>query len=292
MTFADAIDAFLDDTAARCKPATVRHYRSRLQPLVRQLGPLDLATLTSERVESAIEAAGLRPDGRPLANDTRRATATVFIVCQRWLLRKRHLAAAWIEQLDRPPGRVRRGIILANQVRPLLRNAPAAFRPIWLSLLRCGARPGELCAANVEGIERTAGGRVLVVAEHKTDRITGEPVRIPIGRKLGRLVDQAAGDRFAGPLFLNTRGGRWTVPALSMAFRRARRAAGLPEALCLYTARHTAGTRTAEQHGIYAAAQLLHNSVKICERHYAHGSDDYLRRIQDGGSGAAARLFS
>ncbi|MBI3863743.1 MAG: hypothetical protein HY290_17790 [Planctomycetia bacterium] len=47
--------------------------------------------------------------------------------------------------------------------------------------------------------------RVITLKEHKTVRKTGQSRRIPVGRKLGDLLDQAIGTRTEGPVFLSVR---------------------------------------------------------------------------------------
>ena len=109
------------------------------------------------------------------------------------------------------------------------------------SLRQCGARPGELCRATIADIDRAANA--IVVKEHKTARKTGKPRRIPIGRKLAKLLDQAIGKRSEGPIFLSPAGKSWTVPNLSRTYGRLRDNAGLPNDLVLYLARHECGTK-------------------------------------------------
>ena len=69
---------------------------------------------------------------------------------------------------------------------------------------------GELCRATIADVDRA--NRVITLKEHKTARKTGQPRRIPIGRKLGELLDQAIGTRTEGPVFLSPAGKAWTRP--------------------------------------------------------------------------------
>jgi len=92
--------------------------------------------------------------------------------------------------------------------------------------------------------------------EHKTVRKTGEVRRIPIGRKLGELLDQAIGTRTEGPVFLSPAGKAWRVPNLSRTYSRLRDDAGLPTDLVLYLARHECGTKVCRQKGIEFARRL------------------------------------
>ena len=81
----------------------------------------------------------------------------------------------------------------AAETEAILAQASRAFRMIYSALRQCGARPGELCRATIADVDRA--NRVITLKEHKTARKTGQPRRIPIGRKFGELLDQAIGTR-------------------------------------------------------------------------------------------------
>jgi integrase len=100
-----------------------------------------------------------------------------------------------------------------NETEALLATASPEFRLIYSALRQCGARPGELCRATIADVNRA--DRVITLAEHKTARKTGQARRIPIGRKLGELLDKAIGHRTAGPVFLCPSGRGWRVENLS-----------------------------------------------------------------------------
>jgi integrase len=95
---------------------------------------------------------------------------------------------------------------------------------IYSALHQCGARPGELCRATIAHVDRA--NRVITLKEHKTARKTGQPRRIPIGRKLGELLDQAIGDRKEHPVFLSPSGRAWRVENLSRTYSRLRHVTG------------------------------------------------------------------
>lgn len=57
--------------------------------------------------------------------------------------------------------------------------------------------------------------------------------RLPVSCELERVIREAIGTRKAGPLFINRRGGRWTVNSAGTAFRRARLKAGIAEDVVL-----------------------------------------------------------
>jgi integrase len=130
-----------------------------------------------------------------------------------------------------------------------------------------------------EGI--ASANRVITLREHKTARKTGQVRRIPIGRKLGALLDQAIGNRTAGPVFLAPSGRGWTVGNLSRTYSRLRDDAGLPKELVLYLARHECGTKICREKGIEYARRLLgHTSISTTQR-YMHLDDRELADAQD-----------
>ena len=161
----------------------------------------------------------------------------------------------------------------------ILEKASPAFRLIDFALWQCGARPGELCRATIADVDRDS--RVILLKEHKTARKTGQPRRIPIGRKLGELLDRAIGTRTEGPVFLSPAGKAWRVANLSRTYSRLRDEAGLPRDLVLYLARHECGTKVCRQKGIEFARRLLgHANISTTQR-YMHLDDRELADAQD-----------
>jgi integrase len=161
----------------------------------------------------------------------------------------------------------------------ILDRASPPFRLIYLALRQCGARPGELCRATIADIDRTANA--IVLRDHKTARKTGKPRRIPIGRKLGELLDQAIRTRTEGPIFLSPAGKPWKVGNLSRTYSRLRDLAGLPRDLVLYLARHECGTKICREKGIEYARRLLgHANISTTQR-YMHLDDRELADAQD-----------
>jgi len=149
----------------------------------------------------------------------------------------------------------------------ILEKASPAFRLIDFALWQCGARPGELCRATIADVDRDS--RVILLKEHKTARKTGQPRRIPIGRKLGELLDQAIGTRTEGPIFLAPAGKAWRVANLNRTYSRLHDEAGLPRDLVLYLAvtsagRRSAGRRGSNSPGVCSGTQTSRQRRGIC----------------------------
>jgi len=163
--------------------------------------------------------------------------------------------------------------------KPQKLEKPGADELLVLLPANFGAPPGGPCRATIADIDRTANA--IVLREHKTARKTGKPRRIPIGQKLGVLLDKAIGDRQAGPIFRSPAGKAWTVPNLSRTYSRLRDLAGLPRDLVLYLARHECGTKICREKGIEYARRLLgHANISTTQR-YMHLDDRELADAQD-----------
>jgi integrase len=182
-------------------------------------------------------------------------------------------------KLEKPRVGQRDRVPTAAETEAILARASPAFRLIYLALRQCGARPGELCRATIADVDRVKG--IITLKVHKTARKTGQPRRIPIGRKLGELLDQAIGTRTEGPVFLSPTGRQWRVGNLSRTYSRLRDQAGLPRDLVLYLARHECGTKICREKGIEFARRLLgHANISTTQR-YMHLDDRELADAQD-----------
>jgi integrase len=114
--------------------------------------------------------------------------------------------------------------------------------------------------------------RVITLKEHKT----GQTWRVPIGRKLGELLDQAIGTRTIGPVFLSPSDRAWQAANFIQTYSRLRVNAGLPKDLVLYLARHECGTKICtEKRTEYTHRVLGHTNITTAQR-YVHLDDGEL----------------
>jgi integrase len=283
MLVPELIGRFTDWCSRHRVPATVRLYRGRLQSFARKfadcrrkdLGPLD--------IDDWLKEADLKQDSTPLAPGTRRSNRVAFKRLQSWAKENKQPKKTIVKKLEMPRGNRRERIPTTAEIRQLLRLGKPAFRLVYLALLRSGARPNEICRATLDDIETTPGGvRMIVLAEHKTARKTGKPRRIPIGKKLERLIDRSVGSRTTGPLFLSPRGRVWQPSNLSRTFKELRRKAGFSDDLFLYCARHHKETTVCRNHGIQAASQVLGHTQLSTTQRYVHLSEQEIADYQDG----------
>lgn len=256
-------------------PNTITFYRTQLRQLsphfrsraIDQIGPGDVLT--------ALEASCSSSSG-----STRRARAIAIQQLQKFASDNGLIARPWLAKIPKPTGGARTRIPTADETRLIMRHGNRAFRLIYECLRLSGARPNELCRATIADWDQVQGA--IVLKQHKTARKTGRARVIAVGQKLGRLLKLAVGRRSSGPLFLSDRRRAWSVNNLSAQFTRIKRATGISDDLVLYSARHEAGTKFCEAHGILVASRLLGHSNIATTQRYAHPDVKALRVAQDG----------
>ena len=126
----------------------------------------------------------------------------------------------------------RRDVSLTMTDRKKLITAATPDLKVFLNaMLLTACRPGELAGCTVGDLD-PAG---LLTVAGKTGRRT-----IPISPKALALLKSAAGDRDLDEPLLTRSGVAWTRFDWRDAFQEARRAAGLPESVVMYSTRHVA----------------------------------------------------
>lgn len=272
------IDELIDRFHAWCErhrsPATCEFYRSRLKLFRSTLGCREFATLTPLEID---EYLALADAGK--SDSTKHHNAVVLERLQKFALDHKLLDRPVFGKLEKPRVGQRDRLPTPDETAAILSRSSPEFRLILSALRQCGARPGELCRATIADIDR--GANSIVLREHKTARKTGKPRRIPIGRKLGNLLDQTIGGRQTGPIFLSPAGKAWNVTNLSRTYSRLRNAAGLSRDLVLYLARHECGTKVCRQKGIEYARRLLGHSNIATTQRYMHLDEKDLAEAQD-----------
>lgn len=280
MLVAAAVAQFLAEMSACRAPATARAYRGRLSRFGRNMLDTPLAELTGQQLLDWIAAERRWPDGSDKAPDTIRLTITSVEQWQRWLLERELIAQPLIPKQKKPAGRKREMLPTVEETKLILAQGAADFVAIYRALRMTGARPGELTRATIADIDRREG--LIVLEHHKTAEKTGKPRKIAIGHPaLADILDAAIGDRTSGPIFLRPQGKPWTVDALSAAYRKARRAAGLPEGLVLYLSRHEHATQLYKStQDLKAVADALgHANIQTTMR-YTRTDADTLKKYQ------------
>jgi integrase len=208
MQINDVIAAFLAYCSRRRSPATLAFYRARLKKFCEAYNSRDLTSLTPLEIDEHLVQAGAG-----MSDSTRHHDAVALERLQKFALQNNLLDKPVFGILEKPRVGRRDRVPTAAETALILAKASPEFRLIYSALRQCGARPGELCRSTIADVDRA--NRVITLKEHMTVRKTGQVRRIPIGRKLGELLDQAIGNRTEGPVFLSPSGRAWKVGNVS-----------------------------------------------------------------------------
>lgn len=274
MLISDLITTFNSWNARHRAPATVAFYRARLKRFCEAYNARELGSLTPLEIDEHLALAGTG-----MSDSTRHHDVVALERLQKFAIEHQLLDKPVFGILEKPRVGRRDRVPTPAETEALLAKASPEFRLIYAALRQCGARPGELFRAMITDVDRA--NRVITLKEHKTARKTGQARRIPIGRKLGELLDQAIGTRKEGPVFLSPTARGWRVENLSRTYSRLRDLAGLPKDLVLYLARHECGTKICREKGIEYARRLLgHTNISTTQR-YMHLDDSELADAQD-----------
>jgi integrase/recombinase XerC/integrase/recombinase XerD len=274
MQINEVIAAFLAYCSRHRSQATLAFYRARLKKFREAYNSRDRSSLTPLEIDEHLAQAGAG-----MSDSTRHHDAVALERLQKFALQNNLLDMPVFGILEKPWVGRRDRVPTPAETEAILMDASPEFRLIYSSLRQCGARPGELCRATIADVDRA--NRVITLKEHKTARKTGQDRRIPIGRRLGELLDRAIGDRTEGPEFLSPSGRAWKVGNLSRTYSRLRDQAGLPKDLVLYLARHECGTKICREKGIEYARRLLgHTDIATTQR-YMHLDEKELADAQD-----------
>jgi integrase len=274
MLIRELIDTFHSWCSRHRTPATCAFYRTRLRRFCQKFNARELGSLTPLEVDEYLGEAGAG-----YSDSTKHHNAVALERLQKFALQNKVLDRPVFGILEKPRVGRRERLPTPAETETILSRASPAFRLIYSALRQCGARPNELCRATIADVDRA--NRVITLKEHKTARKTGQPRRIPIGRKLGELLGQAIGQRTAGPVFLAPSGRPWRITNLSRTYSRLRDKVGLPKDLVVYLARHECGTKICREKGIEFARRLLgHSNISTTQR-YMHLDDRELADSQD-----------
>lgn len=130
------------------------------------------------------------------------------------------------------------------------------------AMLLTGCRPGELASCTIGDLD-PAG---LLTVTGKTGRRT-----IPLAPKALELLKSAAGQRDILEPLLTRSGVAWTRFEWRDAFQEARKAAGLPETVVMYSLRHVAiSEMLVSGMDPMTVSKIAGTSIEMISRHYGH----------------------
>jgi len=274
-------------------PHTVRAYLNDVAGMLEhaaalgcaEVGAIDLRTLRSWLAKQ-------QTLGKSRATMARRATAVR--VFTGWALRTGRSATDPGAQLANPrPHKALPGVLDQSQARELLDAAAAqlieggalAVRDLAILelLYATGIRVGELCALDVDDLDRTR--RVVrVFGKGRKERTV--PYGVPAERALARWLDRGAAGRAGltapgagAALFVGARGARIDQRAVrELVHRRLREVPGAPD-LGPHGLRHSAATHLLEGGAdLRTVQELLGHASLATTQTYTHVTTDRLRQ--------------
>lgn len=280
-TFVAAAQAFLDERSTHLRKDSVRAYRTALNGLDRLLPPgVRVDAVTAEDVRPYLSASHV-------SDETLRHRLRHLRTFFGWCVEERLCKANPIAGFKlRKAGKRIPAYFSPEQVERLLStlNAPATawLRDVVLVALCTGLRRGELCAMRWGGVDLAPGEETFTIysGEHGFHRKNDNDLTRPlVGDALAVVKRRSLKGAAPDEAVLTTAQGTPIAPDhLTHAFKRAVRAAGLPERLHLHSLRHTCATwlvRAGTPLPI-VSRMLDHSSVAVTQR-YTHASTDDLR---------------
>ena len=298
ITVADAVSDYLAWVAKHRRPSTAREWtymaRAHILPA---LGKLEVAKLTTARLRSWHEALAEQPgrlrtragekqryreaNGDPDAARARRATANRNLTVLKAALNHAWQSGAitgsdevWRKAKPfRAADAARVRYLQIEECTRLLNACEPDFRRLVRGALVTGARYGELCRADVRDFNRDSVS--LLVRESKS-----KPRHIPLDDEGAAFLTAITAGRLpAEPLFMRADAARWGKSHQRRPLLDACRAARIEPAVGFHILRHTwASLRIMGGLPLMVAAQVLgHSDTRMCERHYGHLAQSYIR---------------
>lgn len=147
------------------------------------------------------------------------------------------------------------------------------FRALVQAALLTGCRWGELINMRVQDFHDDSG--TLFVSDSKN----GKPRHVTLEAQGHRFFSRLVIERSSGEyMFLREDGEQWGRSHQTRRLKDACQRAGIRPAISFHILRHTHAS-TLVQRGVplpVIAAQLGHSDTRICEKHYAHLTPNYI----------------
>ncbi len=174
-----------------------------------------------------------------------------------------------IKPLTVPPGRVR--YLELEEIPVLLEACPAWLKPIVIIGMHTGLRRSEIITLRRSDIDKK--NRLLVITQTKNNELKAVPMNETVWKAIKGLPN-----RLDTPYLFAEPDGRPVTPnKVSMAFRRARKRAGLDDFRLHDLRHHFASYLTMNGHNSKTVQDLLGHKVAAMTARYSHLSPEHLK---------------
>lgn len=269
----------------RVSPGTVRRYESvRDNFLIKEFGLLPIKSITTDQIAKFLH--GLKSaSGQPISGSYAQGIYIVLHSIMEYAANDRRgyipkNPCRSLETSERPkPGKPERRALTEAEAQALLKHSPDWFRPILLTGLYTGMRPGEIMGLRWQDIDFNEN-RILVrfqltktgtyaATKGRTNR---EIPLVPNLKTLLHALPTRLSTRFSGDwIFAQADGSKATYDGLQKAFTATRDKAGI-EGLTFYVCRHTyASSLLRDGKDVVRVSKYLgHKSPQVTLETYAH----------------------
>lgn len=261
---------FYLERAGDFEPNTVRNRRSLFDDFCSAVGDMPCPKLTSDHLIRWMDS---HPNW---SSSTKRSHINSIMAAFNHCVRRRKIAENPLFGLVKPRWERRSKVISGEDQAVLLAAAKGPFRLILFALVETGARPSELCRANVSDYK----DGTIVLLEHKEDDRVDERI-IYLTDAVKADAERLIGDRTKGPIWRNTYGNRWTPDSIYCRFKRLRKDLGLSEGVFPYSTRHRFASdaiNDANANPAVLAKLLGHADTSILMKHYYRENSEAARK--------------
>jgi integrase len=271
LTVRECFDLYLE-YAKRFDPAT-REARERILDAIAGqggVGPLPHDLMTHDHLLGYLAR---NPDW---SSSYLRLQINIATAAFNFCIKRKRIAANPLQGIEKPRWERRKQVISPADSDALRDAATGAFADIFTALRETGARPSELCRAEV----RHYRDGMIVLDKHKEDRHV-ETRTIHLTPELRARVEALIGSRTEGPIWRNTWGRPWKPNAIYKRFVQLRERHGLGDGVFPYAMRHRFASDAINESDANPAmvARLLgHANMDMLMRFYLHENPEAAQK--------------
>ena len=265
-TVADIVEAFLGWAKKHLGPDTVRGYVFYGQKFAEGCGQIPVADFRPYHVTRWVDS---RDWGEGTVYNGRRTAFRVFSwACEEGMLERNPLKG-----MKRPKPQPRQRALADDEYKAMIRATDSDFRLLLFALRETGARPKEVRELTWDQVREDR----WVLKEHKTAKKTRKPRIIYLTKPMQKLMPVLRRRSKSKHVFLNSRGGPWTMNAVRLRVMRLKKKLSLADDVCSYLVRHAFGTK-AIVNGVdpLTVAELMgHTSLEMVSTVYVHLAEQH-----------------